>query len=84
MANTIVAFNGSFGAVHDSFSTHADEVDFLQEVTKVTFIAQYDVENFFDILLDTLMDNKETFTFTQPELGNLDLAEVSNSKYFFC
>ena len=84
MANTIVSFNGSFGAVHDSFSTHADEVDFLQEVTKMTFIAQYDVENFFNILQDNLMDNKDTFKFNQPELGNLVLNEVMDSKYFFC
>ena len=84
MANTIVAFNGSFGAVHDSFSTHADEVDFLQEVTKQTFIAQYDVENFFDVLQDTLMLNKDTFDYKQPELGNLDISEVIKSEYFFC
>jgi DNA-directed RNA polymerase len=84
MANTITSFNGSFGAVHDSFSTHASEVDFLQEVTKMSFIAQYDVENFFDVLQDTLMLNRETFTFQQPELGNLELFEVTNSKYFFC
>jgi len=84
MANTIIGFNGSFGAVHDSFSSHASEVDFLQEITKMTFMAQYDVENFFDILQDTLMDNKESFTFQQPELGTLDLSEIANSKYFFC
>ena len=84
MANTIVGFNGSFGAVHDSFSTHADEVDFLQEVTKMTFVAQYDTENFFNTLQDTLMENKESFTFAQPELGSLDLQDVYNSKYFFC
>jgi DNA-directed RNA polymerase len=84
MANTIVSFNGSFGAVHDSFSSHASEIDFLQEVTKMTFIAQYDVENFFNILQDNLMDNKDTFTFNQPELGSLVLNEVMDSKYFFC
>jgi len=84
MANTIVSFNGSFGAVHDSFSSHASEIDFLQEVTKMTFIAQYDVENFFDILQDALMDHKESFDFKQPELGSLDLSEITNSKYFFC
>jgi DNA-directed RNA polymerase len=84
MANTIVGFNGSFGAVHDSFSTHADEVDFLQEVTKMNFIAQYDTENFFNTLQDTLMENKESFTFPQPETGSLDLQDVYNSKYFFC
>jgi len=84
MANTIVSFNGSFGAVHDSFSSHASEIDFLQEVTKMTFIAQYDVENFFNILQDNLMDNRDTFTFNQPELGSLVLNEVMDSKYFFC
>jgi len=84
MANTVVGFNGSFGAVHDSFSTHADEVDFLQEVTKITFVAQYDIENFFNLLQDTLMENKESFTFPQPVTGSLNLQEVYNSKYFFC
>ena len=84
MANTIVGFGGSFGAVHDSFSTHASEVDFLQEVTKLTFIAQYDVENFFRILKEVLMQNADSFTFPEPELGELDVNEVMNSKYFFC
>ena len=84
MANTIVGFGGSFGAVHDSFSTHASEVDFLQEVTKLTFIAQYDVENFFRILKEVLMLNADTFTYPEPELGDLNVNDVMNSKYFFC
>jgi len=84
MANTINVFNASFAAVHDSFSTHASDVDFLQEVTKLTFIAQYDVSNFFDVIQSTLMDNKESFTIAQPELGSLDLIDVEKSKYFFC
>jgi DNA-directed RNA polymerase len=84
MANTIVAFNGSFAAVHDSFSVHASEVDFLQDVTKMTFIAQYDVDNFFDILMDTLMLHKDTFDFPKPATGSLNLKEVNESKYFFC
>jgi len=84
MANTIVAFNGSFAAVHDSFSVHASEVDFLQEVTKMTFIAQYDTENFFDTLMDTLMLSKESFQHTIPETGTLNLQLVNDSSYFFC
>lgn len=84
MANTIVSFNGSFAAVHDSFSCHASEVDFLQDVTKITFQAQYDVPNFFDILQDNLMLNKETFMTSQPALGKLDLADLTKSEYFFC
>jgi DNA-directed RNA polymerase len=84
MANTIVAFNGSFAAVHDSFSCHASDVDFLQSVTKMTFQAQYDVPNFFDILQDNLMLNKDTFETQQPKLGSLDLSDLTNSEYFFC
>jgi len=84
MANTIVAFNASFAAVHDSFSSHASEIDFLQEVTKKTFIAQYDVENFFKILKDTLILDQSTFTFPEPMLGELDINDVNNSTYFFC
>lgn len=84
MANTIVAFNGSFAAVHDSFSCHAGDVDFLQDITKMTFQAQYDVENFFDILENNLMGHKNTFMSNQPVLGTLDLADLTNSDYFFC
>ena len=84
MANTIVAFNGSFAAVHDSFSTHASEVDFLQEVTKQTFIAQYDVDNFFQILKETLLVSPEGFDFPEPDRGSLSLSEVADSTYFFC
>ena len=84
MANTIVSFNGSFAAVHDSFSVHASEVPFLQEVTKMTFAAQYDVPNFFDILQDNLMKHADNFQYPQPELGNLDVNQVTQSDYFFC
>jgi len=84
MANTICIFNSSFAAVHDSFNTHASEVDFLQEVTKMTFVAQYDIPDFFNNLMDTLMLNKNTFAYPQPEAGDLDLQQVYDSKYFFC
>ena len=84
MSNTITSFGGSFAAVHDSFSAHADDVDFLQDVTKMTFIAQYDTPNFFNIIQGMLMESQQSFPHEQPELGNLDVSEVSNSEYFFC
>jgi len=84
MANTINAFTGSFAAVHDSFSSHASDIDWLQEVTKMTFIAQYDIENFFDKILDMLMLNKDTFETDQPMIGNLDVTAIKDSDYFFC
>jgi len=84
MANTITAFGGSFAAVHDSFSCHADDVDFLQDVTKMTFIAQYDTDNFFDVIQDMLQEHAGTFPFGQPELGTLDVNSIQDSEYFFC
>jgi DNA-directed RNA polymerase, mitochondrial len=84
MANTINAFDGTFAAVHDSFSTHACDVSFLQEVIKETFIAQYDVDNFFKIIKDLLMLNQETFTTSEPPLGKLNINDIRESEYFFC
>jgi len=83
MSNTINAFVGNFAAVHDSFATHASDVDLLQEVTKMTFIAQYDVENFFDYIVRQVMMFSNTFEVQQPELGDLNIQEVMNSEYFF-
>lgn len=84
LSNTVVAFNGSFGCIHDSFSTHASEIDFLQDVAKITFIAQYDTKNFFNVLMDTLMMNKDSFKYTIPTTGDLDLSQIKESTYFFC
>jgi DNA-directed RNA polymerase len=84
MANVIRNFGGSFGAVHDSFSTHANDVDKLQQITKEEFIKQYDYENFFDVIQNNLMKHKDSFTYTQPTLGDLNVSDVINSQYFFC
>ncbi len=84
MHNTINVFRGVFAAVHDSFATHADDVDELQRITKMTFIAQYDVPNFFDYIQSNIMMYADTFTYEQPKLGKLDIKEVMNSDYFFC
>lgn len=84
LANTIVSFGESFAAVHDSFACHADDVDFLIETTKRTFIAQYDVSNFFDILQEMLVPKDKTVTVDQPTIGDLDINGVTSSDYFFC
>lgn len=83
MANTINAFGGVFAAVHDSFATHSSDVGLLQEVTKMTFIAQYDVENFFDYIQRQVMLSPDTFAVEQPALGKLDIQGVMSSDYFF-
>jgi hypothetical protein len=84
MANTINTFEGTFAAVHDSFASHASNVSLLQEATKSTFVAQYDVENFFDYIQGVVMLFSETFETLQPELGDLNIKDVYQSEYFFC
>jgi DNA-directed RNA polymerase len=84
MANTIVAFDSSFAAVHDSFCCHLSDMTLLQDITKMTFIAQYDVPNFFTLLEGEMMQHRDTFKTPQPRLGILDVNDVQNSSYFFC
>jgi len=82
LANTANAFDGAFCAVHDSFATHCEDVEFLTDVAKMTFIAQYDVDNFFDTIDYLLVTNREAFEVKQPPLGTLDVNEVVDSEYF--
>ena len=83
MALVIDAWNGDFGAVHDSFSTHACDVDDLLALTKQTFVEMYDVDNFYDYIEDQLITNKEGLDVAQPTLGTLDIGGIYESDYFF-
>lgn len=85
LCNTVVAYDGNFAGVHDTFAVHASGVDFLIEVTKATFIAQYDVPNFFDVIDELLITHdRDSFRIPAPELGTLNIEEVNKSDYFFC
>lgn len=81
MALVIDSWHGEFGAVHDSFSTHACDVESLIASTKQHFVDMYDVDNFFDYIRGQLTNNTDDVD--QPTLGNLDITEVSDSDYFF-
>ena len=78
MSLVIDAFEGSFGAVHDSFSTHASDVDELCLLTKQVFIDMYDKANYFDIIEEKIGSSAE-----QPTLGTLNINNVEKSDYFF-
>ena len=81
MALVIADWEGDFGAVHDSFSTHANDVDELLQRTKDVFIEMYNYDNYFDEIRRNLTDNKDDVN--QPELGNLNIQEIGHSDYFF-
>jgi DNA-directed RNA polymerase len=83
MALVIEEWNGDFGAVHDSFSTHACDVETLLARTKQTFIDMYDKENYYDLIQDNIISDATNLDVEQPQLGNLDVTQTYESDYFF-
>ena len=82
MARVITEWDHSFGAVHDSFSTHACDVDDLCRLTKHIFIDMYDYPNYFNMIERSLINDVELIV-EQPTLGTLNIQEVTHSDYFF-
>ena len=81
MAVVIDEWNGDFGAVHDSFSTHACDVDRLLLLTKDVFVRMYDDSNYFNVIRSNLTNNDDDVD--QPSLGTLDIGGIYDSEYFF-
>lgn len=81
MALVIADWEGDFGAVHDSFSAHAPDVDLLLQRTKEVFIKMYNHPNFFDVIREQLTSNTDEVE--QPTLGDLQIGGIANSDYFF-
>ncbi|XP_023537295.1 DNA-directed RNA polymerase 3B, chloroplastic-like isoform X2 [Cucurbita pepo subsp. pepo] len=72
-----------FAGVHDSFWTHACDVDQMNLILREKFVELYNMP-----VLETLLEDFETtypgLTFPPlPERGNFDLREVLKSRYFF-
>lgn len=78
MSLVIDEFDGVFGAVHDSFSTHASKVDELLKITKRVFVDIYNEDNYFDNI-----QNRIEATADQPITGSLNIQDVEKSDYFF-
>lgn len=83
MAAVIKEWGSDFGAVHDSFSVHACDVDDLLQIIKDKFVSMYDYPNYFDVIEHMLITNPDNFNYTQPSLGSLEIREVQDSDYFF-
>jgi DNA-directed RNA polymerase len=82
MALVIADWDGAFGAVHDSFATHASDVEDLLQKTKQVFIDMYTNDNFFDTIRQQLTNNTDDVQ--QPVLGELHIGDINDSEYFFC
>ena len=84
MAIVIAHWEGSFGAIHDSFSTHASDVDALGGLTREAFVAIYDLEDPYKAIADMVLTGSAALDISYPATGQLDIKEVLKSKYFFC
>ena len=78
MAMVIDEWDGTFGAVHDSFSTHACDVDDLLALTKRKFVEMYDVDNFYNYIRDQIVTDQTDIDVEQPQLGSLQIQEIYN------
>jgi len=76
----------TIACIHDSFGTHACDVDLLHAVIRETFIEQYGVDRLAelrDALVDQLTPEQAAELPPLPAHGNLELSDVKNSEYFF-
>jgi len=84
MALVLSEWDYTFGAVHDSFSTHAEHVDELTVLTKQKFIDMYSSDNCFVDIMNNVLSDTTGFDRPLPKLGNLDINKLNESEYFFC
>lgn len=73
----------TFAGVHDSFWTHACDVDQLNSVLRDKFVELHS-GTLLEDLLDGFRTNYPNLVFPEvPERGTLELKDVKNSVYFF-
>ncbi|CAM8942508.1 unnamed protein product [Rhodiola kirilowii] len=75
--------NLRFAGVHDSYWTHACDVDTMNRILREKFVELYEMP-ILENLLESFQKAYPTLTFPSlPERGNLDLRQVLDSPYFF-
>ncbi|XP_038987045.1 DNA-directed RNA polymerase 3, chloroplastic isoform X4 [Phoenix dactylifera] len=72
-----------FAGVHDSFWTHACDVDRMNQILREQFVELYNIP-ILENLLEGFQTSFPTLTFPPlPDRGNFDLKKVLESPYFF-
>eukprot|EP00258_Populus_trichocarpa_P013771 XP_002325119.2 DNA-directed RNA polymerase 3, chloroplastic isoform X1 [Populus trichocarpa] len=72
-----------FAGVHDSFWTHATDVDLMNRILREKFVELYNMP-ILENLLEDFQTSYPTLQFPPlPERGNFDLQKVLRSPYFF-
>ena len=73
----------TFSAVHDSFWTHACDIDEMNGVLRDTFVDLYDRPLLEELKICWEMRYPQLELPELPQKGGLDLNEVKDSRYFF-
>jgi len=81
LALVVNDFGINFGAVHDSFSCHASDIDKLKQITQENFVDMYSDDNPLEAVKRYITTND--CTIEVPELGKLEIAGVLDSRNFF-
>ncbi|KAK4479843.1 hypothetical protein RD792_015386 [Penstemon davidsonii] len=73
----------NFAGVHDSYWTHASDVDTMNKILREKFVELYEAP-ILENLLDGFQESFPKLNFPPlPERGDFDLREVLESEYFF-
>jgi DNA-directed RNA polymerase len=73
----------SFGMVHDSYGTHAGNVDTMNRLLRRVFVDMYSDDVFGKFRQAIIDQNPGQEVPALPSPGNLDLVKVLSSRYFF-
>jgi DNA-directed RNA polymerase len=76
----------AFSFIHDSFGTHAADIDQMDEILRDVFIKMYS-DNALQVWLSQVLEHVPPEYHGEipplPEFGNLDLEGIRHSQYFF-
>jgi DNA-directed RNA polymerase len=72
-----------FSSVHDSFWTHACDIDSMNEVLREQFIALYSQPILDDLYTSFCVRFPHVNFPPVPRAGTLDISRIRESKYFF-
>uniref|UniRef100_A0A7S0CI71 DNA-directed RNA polymerase n=1 Tax=Proboscia inermis TaxID=420281 RepID=A0A7S0CI71_9STRA len=75
--------NLDFTAVHDSFWTHAGNIDEMNEILRDSFVDLYDGDVLEDLRESWKLRYPDIELPDLPERGDLDIKDVKDSTYFF-
>ena len=83
LALTCIRHEGAFAGVHDSYATHASDVEDLLQTSKEVFIELYEDGKFLERITEDLLSDSTGFGGTRPDNGVLDMDLIYESDGFF-